>query len=133
MKSEGRVELTVRLAKTIYLIAGIYGLIVLVPQFFMEEKTGRDFPPAITHPEYYYGFIGVAVAWQVLFLILSKDPVRYRAMMIPSILEKLSFAIAVLILFFQHRISSIILAAGMVDLIFGVLFILAYFKTSTRS
>ena len=124
--------LTVRLAKTIYFIAGIYGLIVLVPQFFMEEKTGRDFPPAITHPEYYYGFIGVGVAWQVLFLILSKDPVRYRAMMIPSILEKASFAIAVLVLFFQHRIPPIILAAGMIDLIFGLLFILAYFKTSTR-
>jgi hypothetical protein len=132
VKSEGLVTLTVRLAKTIYFIAGIYGLIVLVPQFFMEEKTGRDFPPAITHPEYYYGFIGVGVAWQVLFLILSKDPVRYRAIMIPSILEKVSFAIAVLILFFQHRIPPIILAAGMIDLIFGVLFILAYFKTSTR-
>lgn len=111
----------------------MYGLIVLIPQFLREEKTSRDFPPAITHPEYYYGFIGVAVAWQVLFLILSKDPVRYRAMMIPSILEKLSFAIAVLILFFQDRISSIILAAGIIDLIFGVLFILAYFKTPTRS
>jgi uncharacterized membrane protein YuzA (DUF378 family) len=133
VKSEGRVTLTVRFAKTVYLIAGIYGLIVLVPQFFTEEKTGRDFPPPITHPEYYYGFIGVAVAWQVLFLILSKDPVRYRTMMIPAILEKLSFAIAVLILFFQHRTSSIILIAGIIDMIFGVLFTLAYFKTSTRS
>src|ERR1044072_9552302 len=123
---------TVRFAKTIYYTAGIYGLIVLAPQFLREEKTSRDFPPAITHPEYYYGFICVAMAWQVLFLILSKDPVRYRAMMIPSILEKLSFAIVVLILFFQHRISSIILAAGIIDLIFVVLFILAYFKTSTR-
>ncbi len=133
MKSEGRVRLTVKFAKTVYFIAGIYGLIVLVPQFFTEEKTGRDFPPAITHPEYYYGFIGVGVAWQVLFLILSKDPVRYRAMMIPSILEKVSFATAVMILFFQHRISPLILAAGIIDLIFGVSFILAYFKTSTRS
>jgi len=133
VKSEGRVTLTVKFAKTVYFIAGIYGLIVLVPQFFTEEKTGRDFPPAITHPEYYYGFIGVGVAWQVLFLILSKDPVRYRAMMIPSILEKVSFAIAVMILFFQHRTSSLILAAGIIDLIFGVSFILAYFKTSTRS
>lgn len=123
---------TVRFAKTVYFIAGIYGLIVLVPQFFTEEKTGRDFPPAITHPEYYYGFIGVGVAWQVLFLILSKDPVRYRAMMIPSVLEKLSFAIAVLILYFQHLISPIILAAGMIDLMLGVLFIAAYFKTPTR-
>jgi hypothetical protein len=122
-----------RFAKTVYFIAGVYGLIVLVPQFFMEEKTGRDFPPSITHPEYYYGFIGVAVAWQVLFLILSRDPVRYRAMMIPAVLEKAAFALAVLILFLQHRVSSIILAAGIIDLTFGALFILAYLKTSTRS
>lgn len=121
-----------KFAKTTFFIAGIYGLIILVPQFFTEEKAGRDFPPAITHPEYYYGFIGIAVAWQALFLILSKDPVRYREMMIPSILEKFSFAIAVLILFFQHRISVVILIAGMVDLIFGVLFIMAYFKTPAR-
>ena len=122
-----------KLAKTIYFVAGIYGLVVLVPQFFTEEKTGRDFPPAITHPEYYYGFIGVGVAWQVLFLILSKDPVRYRAMMIPAILEKASFAITVLILFFQHRIPPLILAFGMIDGILGALFTLAYFKTSTRT
>jgi hypothetical protein len=122
-----------RFAKTVYFIAGIYGLVVLVPQFFTEEKTGRDFPPAITHPEYYYGFVGVGVAWQVLFLILSRDPVRYRAMMTPAVLEKLSFSIAVLILYVQHRTSSIILAAGIIDMIFGVLFILAYFKTPTRS
>ena len=133
MKSEERVTQTVRFAKTVYYVAGIYGLIVLVPQFLREEKTSRDYPPAITHPEYYYGFICVAIAWQVLFLILSKDPMRYRAMMIPAILEKVSFAITVLILYFQHRTSSIILAAGIIDLIFGVFFILAYFKTSTRS
>ena len=49
--------------KTLLFIAGAYGLIVLIPQYFLETKNGRDFPPAITHPEYYYGFIGVAIAW----------------------------------------------------------------------
>jgi hypothetical protein len=28
------------------------GLIVLLPQYFFIEKNNRDFPPAITHPEY---------------------------------------------------------------------------------
>jgi hypothetical protein len=119
-----------RFARVVFLIAGIYGLIVLAPQYFLEEKSGRDFPPAMNHPEYYYGFIGVALAWQVLFLILSRDPVRYRAMMIPSILEKAGFGIAVSLLFLQHRVSPVMLGAAIIDLILGLLFTVAYLKTA---
>ncbi len=67
-----------KFAKVVFLVAGIYGLIVLAPHYFLEAKTGPDFPPPITHPEFYYGFIGVTIAWQVLFLLLSKNPTRYR-------------------------------------------------------
>lgn len=120
-------------ARRLYLIAGIYGLIVLVPQFFTEAKTGRDFPPAITHPEFYYGFVGVAAAWQVLFLILARDPVRYRPMMIPAILEKAGFGFSVVILYVQQRVSAFLLCFGAVDLILGALFIVAYAKTRDRT
>ena len=118
-----------KFAKFVFRIAGIYGLIVLLPLYFLEEKTGRDSPPPITHPEYYYGFIGVAVAWQILFLILSTNPVRYRQMMIPAIVEKASFGIAVVVLFLQHRVSSFTLAAALIDSTLGVLFVAAYLKT----
>lgn len=118
-----------RFAKTLFLIAGIYGLVVLLPQYFLEEKNGRDFPPAITHPEYYYGFIGVALAWQVLFIIISRDPLRYRQMMIPSVMEKAGFGIAVVLLYLQHRVSMMLLGAATIDLILGLLFILAYIRT----
>jgi hypothetical protein len=63
-------------ARRVFTLAGLYGVLVLVPQYFMEDQVGRDFPPPITHPENYYGFIGVALAWQVLFFILARDPVR---------------------------------------------------------
>lgn len=121
-----------RFAKRLFLIAGIYGLLVLLPQYFLEVKTGLDFPPPITHPEYYYGFLGVAVAWQVLFLLIAKDPVRYRAMMIPAVLEKASFGVAALVLFLLQRVSPVMLGFGIVDLIFGALFVLAYAKTGVR-
>ena len=120
-------------AKRLYLIAGVYGLIVLVPQFFMETKTGQDFPPAITHPEFYYGFVGVCVAWQVLFLIRAKDPIRYRPMMIPAILEKASFGLAVVVLYLQHRVSRFMLCFAAVDLLLGALFAAAYVKTRSAS
>ena len=126
-------EKAVKFAKRVFLIAGVYGLIVLLPMYLLEEKTGRDFPPPITHPEFYYGFIGVAVAWQVLFLILSRNPIRYRPMMIPAILEKAVFGIPAVILFLQHRISTFTLAAGLVDSLLGVLFVLAYLKTAGLS
>ena len=46
-----------RFARLTFLIAGIYGLVVMLPQYFLEAKTGRDFPPAITHPEFFYGLL----------------------------------------------------------------------------
>lgn len=121
-----------KFARIVFLVAGIYGLIVLLPLYFMEEQTGRDYPPPITHPEYYYGFIGVAVAWQLVFLVMSRDPGRYRPLMIPSIVEKVSFGIPVAILYLQQRASSFIFGAAMADTFLGVLFLVAFLKTGGR-
>src|SRR5215213_2886374 len=119
-----------KFAKLVFLVAGIYGLIVLVPQFFLERKIGEDTPPPITHPEFFYGFICVAVACQVLFLVPSRDPVRYRPMMIPAMLEKIGFPIAVIILYLQGRVAPTIFIPAGLDLVLLILFIAAYRKTA---
>jgi hypothetical protein len=119
-----------KFARIIFLCAGIYGLLALLPQYFLEEQTGRDYPPPVTHPEYYYGFIGVAVAWQVVFLVLARDPARFRPLMIPAVLEKLSFGIPAVILYSQQRLSALMLGGGVVDLILATLFVVAYVKTA---
>jgi len=106
-----------KLPRVVFLVAGIYGLIVLLPQFFLERKIGVDTPPPITHPEFFYGFICVAVAWQVLFLILSRDPIRYRPMMIAAMLEKIGFPVAVLILYLQGRVAPAIWVMEMHDVL----------------
>ena len=111
--------------------AGIYGLIVLLPQYFMEGQIGRDFPPAITHPEHFYGFIGVALAWQFAFLTIARDPVRFRPLMLPAILEKLSFGIAAVVLFAMGRIPLLVLAPALVDLGLATAFTAAYRSTRT--
>ena len=118
-----------RFARIVFRIAGIYGFIVLLPQYFTEAKTGRDFPPPITHPEYYYGFIGITLTWQLLFILLSIDPVRYRLMMIPAMLEKLVFVVPVVILYYMHRVSGLIVGVSLVDLVLCILFVMAYVKT----
>lgn len=111
--------------------AGIYGLIVLLPQYFLEGQIGRDFPPAITHPEHFYGFIGVALAWQFAFLTIARDPVRFRPLMLPAILEKLSFGIAAIVLFAMGRIPLLVLAPALVDLGLATAFAAAYRSTRT--
>ena len=115
-----------------FLVAGWYGLAVLVPQYFLEERIGRDQPPAITHPEYFYGFIGVAAAWQVAFLIIARDPVRYRPIMIAGILEKVSFGAAAIALYVAGRLSAMTLAFGLLDLGWAALFAAAYFRVAAR-
>ena len=120
-----------RFAKIVFLVAGIYGLIVLTPLYFLEGRIGRDQPPPITHPDFYYGFAGAGLAWQVLFLMLSTDPARYRAMILPSILEKVSYGIALLALYLQHRIAVSTLAIGSMDWLFAFLFLAAYLRTKS--
>ena len=55
-------------AKRVFFIAGVYGILALTPMYFLEDRIGRDFPPPIAHPEHFYGFVGVALAWQMLSL-----------------------------------------------------------------
>jgi len=117
-----------RFARFVFRIAGIYGVLALLPQYFMEQRIGRDFPPPITHPEHFYGFLGIALAWQAAFLLISRDPVRFRPFMIPAILEKATFAIAVLALYSRHRVSAAVLGFGILDLILGALFLVAWLR-----
>lgn len=119
-----------RFARWLFRMAGIYGLAVLVPQYFLEARIGSDYPPAITHPENFYGFLGVAVSWQVVFLLIAQDPARYRLMMIPAVLEKASFGIAVMILFALQRVPIVLAAFGIIDLIWGLLFMAAFRQTA---
>jgi len=120
-----------RFARWTFLIAGIYGLIALVPMYFMETQIGIDTPPAITHPEFFYGFIGVAVAFQLVFIIISTDPVKYRPLMLAAVVEKLSFAIACGLLLASGRLAGTIIMGAAIDAVLGALFAFAWFRTAT--
>jgi len=118
-----------KFARIVFLISGIYGILVLTPLYFLEQTIGRETPPPITHPEFFYGFVGVGLAWQIVFLIIARDPLRFRPMMIPSVLEKASYGAALVVLLRQHRISISSFELGMADVIFAVLFIISFIKT----
>src|SRR5437867_1211918 len=96
-----------RFAKWVFRVAGASGVLLIVPPFFLEGRTGADYPPPINHPEYYYGFFGVTLAWQCLFLIIGADPVRYRLAMLPAMLEKAGFVVAIAVLYLADRVHPL--------------------------
>src|SRR5215472_11226304 len=104
-----------RFAKWVFLLAGVSGILMVVPPYFLERRTGEDYPPSITHPEYYYGFFGVTLAWQVMFLVIASDPVRYRRAMLPAMLEKASFALAIPLLYTLGRVAGMWIGAASMD------------------
>jgi len=118
-----------KFAARVFNIAAIYGLIVLVPQYFLADKACRDFQPPLTHLEYYYGFIGIAIAWQLVFVLIARDPVRYRPLMLVAVVEKAAFGIPAIALFALGRLSRELLAAGLIDLTLGTLFVISYLRT----
>ena len=119
-----------RFARRVFTGAGIYGLIVLVPQYFLAARIGADTPPPITHQEYFYGFIGVAVAWQLVFLLIGQDPERYRPLTIPAVLEKLAFGVPAIILYAEGRLPGSVLFFGLIDLTLAALFVAARRSTT---
>ncbi|MDM7921844.1 MAG: hypothetical protein QUS14_06050 [Pyrinomonadaceae bacterium] len=119
-----------RFARYTFAIAGVYGILVLLPQYFLIEKVGVDSPPAVTHPEYYYGFIGLALTFQLVFLLIARDPMRYRSLMLVSIIEKLSFGLPTVYLYLNGRAPLSITGGAVIDLVLAVLFLIGFLKTT---
>ena len=118
-----------RLAKWIFLFAGLSGILIVAPLYLLEEQVGRDFPPPINHPEFFYGLAGVTLAWQIMFLVIASDPVRYRLAMLPAMLEKVGFVVAISVLYSMGRVHAIWLGAASMDGTLFVLFVVAYLRT----
>lgn len=120
-----------RFARRLFTVAGLYGLLVLTPNLFLEPAIARATAP-FTHVLYFYGFLGVALTWQLLFLLIGRDPVRYRAVMPIGALEKISLALPAGVLMRAGRGESGILPFVAVDLLFGALFLLAWWRLRQR-
>ncbi|WP_321327692.1 hypothetical protein [uncultured Parasphingorhabdus sp.] len=104
--------------RIIFALAAAWGFLALVPGLFGE---------AGPRPEYYYGFIGIALVFQLIFILIATDPARYRALIPIAILEKLSFFLPVTILYAQGRVAAgPVFVGAMVDGLFMLLFAIAW-------
>jgi hypothetical protein len=122
-----------RFARVVFLVAGVWGIAVLTPLYFLVDLTGRQYTAPADYPQFFYGFLSVAMAWQIAFLVIGSSPARYRPLMIPSILEKLGHVAGVAVLYSQRRLSVADATAAGPDMLLAVLFIVAFAVTPTQS
>ena len=118
-----------RFARFTFVGAGIWGIVVLMPLYWLFDVTGRSYGPPTDYPHFFYGFLSVAMAWQIAFLVIGSNPARFRPLMIPGILEKLGHVGGVAVLYWNGRISPIDAQAAIRDLLLAILFILAFVLT----
>jgi hypothetical protein len=119
-----------KLARGVFLIGGIWGLVVLAPFYLRFDAIGRATPPAITHPEFYYGFLSVALAWQLAFLVIAADPIRFRPMMAVAMVEKFGYVASIAVLYARGQVAWGDFTLGAIaDLVLGSLFLAAFVTT----
>jgi hypothetical protein len=122
-----------KFARWVFNIAGAYGVVTIAPLYFMEQTINGQDPPPITHPMFFYGFVGVTLAWQLLFFAIAHQPVRLRPVIPFTALEKLSFGIGAMVLYHQGRLDHIDLYFGGIDLALAVLFVLIWRRLAQES
>lgn len=119
--------MTIKFAQRLFLAAGTYGVLVITPLLFLERYINESHPPGITHAEFYYGFAWVTLAWQIVYLMMSRDPLRYRPLLIPAVLGKAGYAVTALVLFAQGRLEAMGVGLAGIDLVLAGLFVWAFF------
>ena len=118
-----------KFARLVFVAAGIWGIAVLTPLYFLVDLTGRQYPAPVDYPHFFYGFLSVAMAWQTAFLVIGSSPARFRPLMIPGIVEKVGHVTGVAVLHGQGRLSFEDAIAAGPDLLLAVLFVIAFAMT----
>ena len=118
-----------KFAKVVFLGAGVWGILVLTPLYFLVDLTGRQYPAPVDYPQFFYGFLSIAMAWQFAFLVIGSSPARFRPLMIPGILEKLGHVAGVAVLYARGRLAITDAAAAGPDLLLAILFIISFVVT----
>ena len=96
-----------RFAQIVFAGAGIWGIVVLAPFYWLIDVTGRVYDPPTAYPHFFYGFVAVALAWQIAFLVIASDPAAFRALVLPARLERFGWVAPLAVLYGQERIAQI--------------------------
>lgn len=118
-------------ARSVFVVAGVWGIAALAPLLFLVDLSGRRYAPPADYPHFFYGFVAVALAWQFAFFVIGSDPVRFRPFMVLAVIEKLGYVVIGTALGWLGRISTADAATAVPDFVLCVLFVVAFLKTGT--
>jgi hypothetical protein len=118
-----------RFARFVFFSAGVWGILVLTPLYFLVDVTGRPYPAPISYPHFFYGFLSVAMAWQFAFFAIASNPARFRLMMIPGVVEKLGYVLGTTVLYLRAHIAAAEMTTAVPDFFLCVLFAIAFVRT----
>jgi hypothetical protein len=116
---------TEKAASWLFRGAAIYGVILLLPVYFLERRVAAP-APRLPAPEYFYGFIGAALSFQLIYWLIGGDPRRYRALMPIAVVAKLSFWVPTAILWAIGRTATSTFVPTCGDLLLGIAFFVAW-------
>src|SRR5215470_10697558 len=66
-----------KFARIVFVIAGVWGIVVVTPLYFLRDVTGLPYAAPTLYPHFFYGFLSVTMAWQIAFLMIGSNPVRW--------------------------------------------------------
>ena len=110
----------VRFASRVYRWAAIYGIVVLALAYFQPVPD----PWHLTH----IGFVGTALVFQGVFLVIARDPLRFEPLMPVTLFEKLCFGIPAIAFAARGQVPAVSAVFGAIDLLFAVLFAIAWLR-----
>jgi hypothetical protein len=103
-----------RFARWSFRLAGIYGLIALLPLYGQAPLNAASL--------WMFGFAGAAAATQLAYLLIGSDPLRYRMVIPVGIVSKLSFFVPVTILYRRGEVPGMLMGFALTDLALAALF-----------
>ena len=114
-----------KFAKWVFLIGGVFGLLAIIPLYFNENQIA----PGLKYPEFYYGFIGINIVWQIMYIYISTNPSRFRPIILFAFFVKILGVISIFWLIIIERTATWWYGIVISDLIFAILFLSAFWIT----
>lgn len=120
-------------AKRIFQVAAGWGFFILTLGYGAYLLGIEGATIDTDRPELIHGFFLITLAFQVVFLIIASDPVRYRIFMLAAMIEKFPFTLVSILLFMNGQAPAVAAVLGLIDGALGLLFVIAYFLTGKET
>lgn len=120
-----------KLGRWVFAGAGVYGLLLAIPFSFQAIVSSEGvLPNGSGAGMFLLASILQHIVWQIGYLIISRDPVRYRLFMIPAILSMTIGALGSVWVYAYGITIGIPLA--FINVLFALLFIFVYWRLGWR-